>query len=341
MLLKKIRQTIARFGMLQGGEGVVVAVSGGVDSMVLLHLLVRLREPLALRLHVAHLDHGLRGEEGERDARFVREQAAFLALPATVERIEVKRETGCSLQETARKVRYQFLDRVAESVGASKIALGHTQDDLAETFLINLLRGSGVRGLAGIPPIREGRIIRPLIGTSRQGILAYARAHEIFFVVDSSNVKADYLRNRIRLQLLPVLAEYNPRIVRCLAQAALIFREEEAYLSLLVRERLASILVKPEGGEPALHIPTLQELPLALKRRILREAFGLLGGLSLSFERVAALEDLLTGPSRGQLSLSGGFVALRDGEILRFVRQKPPKAVDEVLPLPSEGEAKL
>ncbi len=339
MLVKKLHRTLTRFGMLQGGEGVVVAVSGGVDSMVLLHLLVHLRESLTLRLHVAHLDHGLRGEEGDRDARFVKEQAARLGLPATIERIPVQREKGSSLQETARKVRYQFLEQVAESVGAQKIALGHTQDDLAETFLMNLLRGSGRRGLAGIPPVREGRIIRPLIETSRQEILAYAEAYGIPSVTDSSNLKPRYLRNRIRLTLLPVLAQYNPKIVQILAHTALILQEEEAYLSHLTGEHLASVMVGPEGGEPAFHLPTLQRLPLALKRRVLREVFRSASGLSFSWEQMAALEELLAVPSSKLFPLPGGFMALRDGEVLRLVRQKGSEGSGgEAFPLPSEGE---
>lgn len=336
LLLKKVQKTIARFGMLNPGERVVVAVSGGPDSMVLLHLLCLLQEPLALRLHVAHLDHGLRGEEGKRDAEFVRGWAEKGGLPSTIGRVEVRKMKG-SLQEAARHARYRFLEEVAKKVGASRIALGHTQDDLAETVLINLMRGAGLKGLAGIPPAREGWIIRPLIETSRQEVLAYAESQGVPFVVDASNLSGRYLRNRIRLKLLPTLAEYNPRVVETLARAALILREEDAYLSTLAEAALSSLL---KGEETALPILALEGLHPALRRRVLREAFFGVSGLSLSWGKTLALEGLLQAPS-GRLSLPGGVVALREGERLIFARRGDPQGVEAVYPIPLEGEMEL
>lgn len=336
MLLKKVQKTITRFGMLSPGERVVVAVSGGPDSMVLLHLLCLLQEPLALRLHVAHLDHGLRGEEGERDAEFVKGWAERWGLPSTIGRVEVRKTKG-SLQEAARRARYRFLEEVAKKVGASRIALGHTQDDLAETVLINLMRGAGLKGLAGIPPAWEGWIIRPLIETSRQEVLAYAESQGVPFVVDASNLSGRYLRNRIRLKLLPTLAGYNPRIVETLARAALILREEDAYLSTLAEAALSSLL---KGEEMALPIPALQGLPPALKRRVLREAFFRVSGLSLSWGKTLALEGLLQAPS-GRLSLPGGVVALREGGRLIFARKEAPEGVEAVYRLSGTDKAEL
>ena len=336
MLLKKVQKTVARYGMLNPGERVVVAVSGGPDSMVLLHLLSLLQEPLALRLHVAHLDHGLRGKEGERDAAFVKDWAEKWGLSSTIGRVEVRKTKG-SLQEAARRARYRFLEEVAKEVGASRIALGHTQDDLAETVLINLMRGAGLKGLAGIPPAREGWIIRPLIETSRREVLAYAESHGVPFVVDASNLSGRYLRNRIRLKLLPTLAGYNPRVVEALARAALILREEDAYLSTLAEEALSSLL---KGEEAALPIPALEGLHPALRRRVLREAFLRVSGLSLSWGKTLALEGLLQAPS-GRLSLPGGAVALRGGEQLIFARKGAPEGIEAVYPLPLEGEIEL
>lgn len=337
MLLEKVQKTIARYGMLNPGERVVVAVSGGPDSMVLLHLLCRLQEPLHLHLHVAHLNHGLRGEEGERDAAFVKGWVEKWGLPSTIGRIEVRKRKG-SLQEAARHARYRFLEEVAKAVGASRIALGHTQDDLAETVLINLLRGAGLKGLAGIPPAREGRIIRPLIETSRKEILAYAESQGVPFVVDASNLSEGYLRNRIRLTLLPTLAEYNPRIVKALARAALILREEDAYLSALAKEALSSLLL--QGEEAALPILALEGLPPALRRRVLREAFSRVSGLSLSWKKTLALEGLLETPS-DRLTLPGGVVALREGERLIFARKPVPGGVEAVYLLSPADEVEL
>jgi len=339
MLLEKVRKTVTRFEMLQRGEGVVVATSGGPDSMVLLHLLLRLQKLWQLRLHVAHLDHGLRGEEGNRDAEFVRARAERWGLPVTVGKIEgLRREKG-SLQEAARRARYRFLEGVAQAVRAERIALGHTQDDLAETVLINLLRGSGLRGLAGIPPARQGCIIRPLIEVSRKEVSIYADAYQIPFVRDSSNAQEDYLRNRIRLKLLPILAEYNPKAVEALARAALILREEDMYLSSLVEEALASLFVR-RGEEAALSAVKLKTLPSALRRRVLREAFNRFSGYSLSWERTTALERLLDAPP-GRLHLVGQIAASWEGKELIFASHRMEKGNDVVYPLSPEGETDL
>ncbi|MFN3476619.1 MAG: tRNA lysidine(34) synthetase TilS [Candidatus Methylomirabilales bacterium] len=338
MLLEKVQRTIARYGMLNPEEKVVIAVSGGPDSMVLLHLLRRLQEPFHLHLHVAHLNHGLRGEEGERDATFVKSWAEKWGLPSTIGRIEVRRTKG-SLQEAARHARYRFLEEVAKGVGASRIALGHTQDDLAETVLINLLRGAGLKGLAGIPPARERWIIRPLIEVSRREILAYAESEGVPFVVDASNLREEYLRNRIRQKLLPTLAEYNPRIVEALARAALILREEDAYLSALANEALSTLLLMGDQ-EADLPVPALERLHPALSRRILREAFFRISGLSLSWEKTLALEGLLRALS-GRLTLPGGVAALREGERLVFSRKGGSQGVEVVYRLSKTDEAKL
>ena len=177
---------MAAHGMLTAGDGVVVAVSGGVDSMVLLHVLAALRTPLALRLHAAHLDHGLRGPEATRDAEAVAAWASRLEVALTCERAGPLDRRGGSLQRAARAARYAFLERVADRWGAQRIAVGHSQDDVAETVLLNLLRGAGLRGLAGIPPVR-GRVIRPLFDVPREAILAYARAQGVPWVEDPSN----------------------------------------------------------------------------------------------------------------------------------------------------------
>ncbi len=283
-MLARVREQIVRSHMISRGECVILSVSGGPDSVALLHAIAQLAPEWDLSLHVFHLDHGLRGEESAADARYVSALAEQLSVPATVTTLEpgeLKRLPG-SLQANARKRRYQELHALAAQLGATKVATGHTQDDQAETVLMRFLRGAGSKGLAGIPPVRsEGNLtlIRPLLQVSRQEIELYCAEHKLFPRLDASNTKTHYLRNRIRLQLLPTLAtEYNPAIRANLAQLAAVLREEDDLLEQLAQEAFLRCLVgKPGEGAPdartvILHGPRLLAEPLALSRRIVRLA---------------------------------------------------------------------
>src|SRR3990170_7905509 len=200
--------------MLSGGQTVVAAVSGGAGSVVMTHLLLELSEELGLRLIAAHMDHGLRGEESRRDHDFVKGLAKRLGLEFVSKRLkkgELK-GLGGSPQEAARVKRYAFFSDVALKYKAQRVSLGHTSDDQAETVIMRLLKGSSLSGLSGIPPVR-GVFVRPLIQSIRASIEEYAREHGIAFVTDYTNLTVKYLRNRVRLELLPKLAkEYNPSI---------------------------------------------------------------------------------------------------------------------------------
>jgi tRNA(Ile)-lysidine synthase len=187
--LRKILRTVRKHRLFQAGDRVLAAVSGGPDSTALLQGLAALKGDVDLEIHVAHLHHGIRGEEADRDLEFVRESAHRLALPCSVDRVDVKRycrEKGLSLQEGGRELRYAFLHRLADEMKCSRIALGHTLDDQAETVLMRLLRGASIHGMGGIPPVR-GNIVRPLIETGRGEILAYLKAQGIPYREDPSN----------------------------------------------------------------------------------------------------------------------------------------------------------
>ena len=343
----KVGQTIRQYQMLHPGEKVVVAASGGIDSTVLLHLLHRFSERQGYSLHVAHLNHMLRGEESQRDADFVRDYACQLGVETTIRSVSVKgvrRGKSDSLQETARQIRYAFLKEVAEEVGASKIALGHTRDDQAETVLLNLLRGAGRPGLRGIPPVREGRFIRPLIETTREEIEGYAQVNQIPFVSDSSNLKVAYLRNRIRLHLLPLLRqEYNPQLSETLAAIASILGEEEDLLESLTSARLSSILLEQEEGQVALSIPGLLQEPIALQRRILIAAVRMAAPsyLHLSHRHIFSLQELLLAQSGSQLTLPGGMEAFKDYDRLLLESRKRLSFRAWAYPLPTPGIIQL
>ena len=211
MLLARLEDTIQKFNLLNYNDRLILAVSGGPDSVTLVYLLNKLKKRWHLHLHLAHLNHMIRKDEADSDSIFVEKLAKKLNLPLTCERMKVKdfaKEAKLSLEEAARKVRYDFLLSVARENSAPKIALGHTRDDQAETVLMRFLRGSGISGLRGIPPKRKLNgclIIRPLIEVSRCQILRFLSAKNISFRTDSSNLKNLYFRNRVRNQLLPFL----------------------------------------------------------------------------------------------------------------------------------------
>ena len=268
----KMAETIQKYGMIQPGEKIAVAVSGGPDSMALLYLLYNFRKELRCSLHVAHLDHTLRGQESEDDAQYVREHAEKLNLPITVEVADVKKMITSkeSLESGARRVRYEFYERVMADARADKVAQGHNSDDQAETVMMRLLRGSGAHGLGGIPPVRDN-FIRPLIEISRSEIDEYLQQLKVTPRQDSSNLSAIYRRNKIRLELLPLLEqEYSPGVKRILQQTGELLRTEDDFLTALTVEAADKCVTYPNAETAIICIPALGRRHLALRRRILR-----------------------------------------------------------------------
>jgi len=248
-LLRRVRRTLVERKLLGSGDSVVVAVSGGPDSVALLYLLQALADEAGLVLQAAHLNHMLRGEESDRDAELAAEHARALGLPFVAERADVRRiarQQHLSIEHAARICRYRFLYQVAAE-HQSKIALGHTADDQAEEVLLRLLRGSGRKGLGGMAFSREQAVIRPLLDCRKEQILRYLEQHRIRYRLDGSNTDRQYLRNRVRLDLLPLLEkEFNPAVRRSLLQTAAILADEDRLLADLAEEAAQSI--RPQGG---------------------------------------------------------------------------------------------
>lgn len=282
MFVGKIKKTIKKYRMLEAGDKVVVGVSGGPDSMALLYVLNHIKKDYNLTLKVAHLNHGFRGKEAEGEAQFVEKMSQKLELPFEVKTFDVpayKMEHSLSSQEAARVIRYRFLEDVRKQFSASKIALGHHADDQAETMMMWLLRGTGLKGLGGMPPVREGGIIRPLIETTREEIEVFLRKKEIPFVMDSSNQKTQYLRNRLRHELFPLLREnYNPQLVKNLVQTASVLRTEDEYLERIAEGALKKILLSRDGESLTIDNKGLLSLPLAIQFRCLRGALEQIKG---------------------------------------------------------------
>jgi tRNA(Ile)-lysidine synthase len=296
-------------------------VSGGPDSVALLRALVELGgEPVVLPV-----DHGLRGEGSREDAAFVRELCDKLGVRCEVRRLRL--EEGANLQERAREERYRLAEEVADGLGLREIATGHTADDVAETVLMNLARGTGLRGLAGIPPVR-GRLVRPLIERTRREILEYLASLDQPYRTDPTNLTGKYARNRIRLEVLPVLEELYPGAGRNLARGAALARED-----LEVLEDLAAGIIERRGAEVALLLAALSGLHPALRRYAVRRAYSMLlpEAPPLGSALVEAVLGL-TGEGTRMLDLPGGVVAAaRLGEEIALYPRPEPFAGEEEL----------
>ncbi|MFB3816588.1 MAG: tRNA lysidine(34) synthetase TilS [Candidatus Methylomirabilales bacterium] len=331
--LGRVEQALRAAGV-GPGERLLVAVSGGPDSMVLLDLVSRLRERLGLRLLVVHVHHGLRGTAADRDAALVVAAAAARGLGVTVARLApAGRRRGESLQMWARDARYRALEEVREAVQAGRILTAHTEDDQAETLLLHLLRGTGPVGLTGIPAAR-GPVLRPLLSVSRAEVEAYARARAIAFRRDASNRSEAYLRNRVRRRLLPRLCrEYNPRLTESLAGLAALLREDEAALAVQAAALMRQAVFQ-DGDTTRVAAGVLRQAPPALRRRVLAEAFRRAAGgrPGLTRRHLEALLRLLEGG--GRVLLPGGCAASRVGDELRLGPARPappaPAAAAEV-----------
>lgn len=274
MLLHRVKRTIGRYHLVNQGDRLVVGVSAGVDSMVLLHLLNACHQTFDLSLIVAYVNHGIRLDESEKEADLVQKECERLHLPfecGTFNAKEFQKIGKFSLQEAARRLRFHFFEQILQKYGAQKIALGHHADDQVETLLLRLMRGAGLQGLKGILPIREGKVIRPLLEVWRHEIEAFAIKNEIPFLVDSSNLKEDYLRNRLRLSLIPLLEkEYQPNLKEILLRTSAILREESDYLEKEA-EKAYQDMVKAKGESLAFQYAAYQSLHPAIQWRVVQK----------------------------------------------------------------------
>jgi tRNA(Ile)-lysidine synthase len=274
MLLSQVKRTIDRHHLLETGDRLIVGVSAGVDSMVLLHLLNTFRETFSLSLIVAHVNHGFRPEESEREAELVQKESARLGFTFEYGQFNVKeyqKLRGFSPQEAARKIRFHFFHDLLIKHQAQKIALGHNADDQMETVLLRLIRGSGLQGLKGILPIRGGKVIRPLLEVWREDIESFARERKLSFLIDSSNLKVDYLRNKLRLALVPLIErEYQPNFKEILLRTSNILREENDYLEKGAEEAYQTITQEKEDTL-SFKFSAYQTLHQAIQWRVIKK----------------------------------------------------------------------
>ncbi|MBW2569266.1 MAG: tRNA lysidine(34) synthetase TilS [Deltaproteobacteria bacterium] len=286
-LLHSVKQTIKKHGMFQQGDSVLVCVSGGSDSVTLLHILHKLATEFSLRLGVAHLNHGLRQKDSDNDAKFVASLARELNLPCYISKEDVlkfQRRHKLSMEEAARRVRYAFYNKVAKKNRFNKIALGHNSNDNAELILMYLFRGSGPLGISGIPPVRNTenqsvQIVRPLIMATKSEISGFLEEKELKYVFDTSNLNTKYLRNRIRHNLIPSLKEsYNPEIIKTLNRLASIIRIEEEWIEEIIEPVFKKTVLDTKNDKITLSVPTINKTHIAARRRIIRRAIAIIKG---------------------------------------------------------------
>lgn len=283
-MLEKVRLFAIRHGLFSPGEKVIVGVSGGPDSLCLLHVLDRLKGEWSLRLHVAHLNHRIRGADADEDAAFVERVAREWGIPCTIEARDVPalaREKGMGLEEAARYARYKFLAEVALKEGAGTIAVGHNADDQVETVVMHWVRGSGLAGLRGMLPrsrlVVGGEeydlwVVRPLLDVTRAEIEAYCREHGLTPRFDLSNLDTTYFRNRLRHELIPYLETFNPRFRELVRRSAQLFADDYDFLHRQVEVSWREVVEREEERGIVFSLPRWKSLHPAMQRGILREA---------------------------------------------------------------------
>jgi tRNA(Ile)-lysidine synthase len=352
-LESKVLNFIQRYSLIPPEELVVVGVSGGADSVCLLHVLAKWRKRLGIKLHIAHLNHQLRGAESEADAKYVSDLAGSLGIPTTTDKQDVaayRIERNCSIEEAARELRYAFLGRVAKEVGANRIAIGHTKDDQVETILMHILRGTGITGLCGLAPcspmaydsqgmsllaealsVARGQrsnplVIRPLLDITREETTTYCQEHQLAPRIDSSNLSLSFFRNRLRLQLLPLLRQYNPSLDQALLRLADIAKEDNAFIEQQASE-LWDEVARQQNNTIYLNRKQLASLPIALQRQLLRAAVTRLAGDARDIEagHIEAARSLLNKPASKRISLPHGFIC--QGGYDEIVIASPPSVI--------------
>ncbi len=315
MMRHKAEKTIAQYGMLSKGDAVIVGVSGGADSVALLHLLNSLSEEMCLKVIAVHLNHGIRGAEADRDAAYVGELCARWGTMCVTKRVDcaaLALKSGEGLEECGRRLRYELFSRVADRYENARIATAHTADDNLETLLLNLTRGASLKGLCGIPPIR-GNIIRPLIKCSRAEIEAYCFENGLEYMTDSTNLNCDYSRNLLRNRVVPVLRELNPDVAGAAERLTDLVTQDETFLNEL-SDRLYTEALR---GKNTFDAAVLRSAALPLRSRLYTRVYASMTGQRLSdTNTVGRIEDVLY--AGGKVQLQKRLYVEHTGENLCF-----------------------
>ncbi len=335
-LLKKVFETICKHNMISRGEKILVAVSGGADSVCMLHALNALKTSFGFSIYCAHLNHGLRGEAADSDERFVVELCGKLDIPVFTNAVDVRafaKEKKLSLEEAGRVLRYKFFDELSKRHRIDKIATAHNKNDNAETVLMRIFRGTGIDGLCGISYKREDGVIRPLLDIERREIEEYCKDNNLSFCTDETNNENEYTRNKIRNELLPYITEnFNPDVVDSLSRLTETAKEDGEFLNSYAKrlyERLRSplSLKKPV----MLHIESISMVSRSIASRVLRiAALDAAKDVKLEKKHIDDVFDLMTKETGTRISLPKGLVAEVQYGWLTFADgEKKPKVLED------------
>jgi tRNA(Ile)-lysidine synthase len=335
----RVQRTIDNNTLLRPGDKVLIALSGGPDSMALLSLLITLKPKYNIALAAAHLDHGLRAES-VNDRRFCAKICHKLKIKLFSRRIDLAkfaRSKKMSIEEAGRRARYDYFESLAQKHGFTKIATGHTLNDNVETVLFNLARGTGLAGIAGIP-YRRDKIIRPLLHIEKSELLAWLKAEKIRFVKDKSNYSLKFARNRIRLNIIPELAKINLAVVQNIARMSDNARQEIEYLESLTVSAYNEALVESGKSKIVLDLGKLVRYDKSLRKRMLGKAVESLGRKAIGSDNLFRALDVIDGKSGGVAPLGQGiFIEKSQGRIAILDTPETPDSI----PLPYFGEIKL
>lgn len=330
--VKKAGATAASHKMFEKGDRVLAGISGGPDSVALLLFLLAVKEAFRIeKIGVAHLNHMLRGEEADRDQRFVENLAERMGVELYTESRDVPRlakQEGLSTEDAARQARFSFFSWILDEKKYTRIALGHHADDDSELVLMNFLRGSGSTGLSGIPPVREGGIVRPLIQCTKEEIRRFLDLQGQGFVTDSSNTDDSFLRNRVRHHLIPILEkEYNPNIRKSLNRLADICKEDDDWVASRVAARLEKILLNEATDRVAFDLAGFNRCHPAEKRRLARWAIRSVKGdlKRITLSHIDCIRTLAaTGEGGRSLDLPGRIRVAKEKNTLVFTKENLP-----------------
>lgn len=336
----RVKATISKYAMLSGGETVLVGLSGGPDSVCLLHVLHELKDIYNLKIHAIYIDHGLRPAEIPQEIEFCGKMCEGLSIPFLVRTIDIGtfvKEHGLNKQDAARELRYMAFDEIAFEIKAGRIALGHNADDQIETFFMRIFRGSGPKGLSGIPPVR-GNIIRPLTEVERSEIERYLDENRVNYIVDSSNLKEDYLRNKIRLSFMPEVKKINPDISETMLRTMEILREEEKFFDILVTKTVMKLISRKTDKRIELFLVPMESMEKVLLRRVLRRAIDETKGLrGIGFIHIEDIIDLIKQGRHGdRLDLPKGLRVIKNYSLLIITSELPQKIKEYTLAVPGE-----
>lgn len=327
---RKVSETISRWNMFPHGCHVVAGLSGGADSVAMVHYLCSHSAELGIQVIAAHVNHGLRGEEADRDELFSAEFCQSLGIECRVIHADIAaaaKQNSQGIEECGREVRYSFFRRLCGADG--RIATAHTLTDNAETILMNLTKGAGTKGLCGIPPVR-GNIVRPLLGVTRQEVELYCSYYGLTFVTDSTNLSDEYARNNLRHHVVPALRQINPGFELAVGRMTEILRCDEDFFEEQA-ERVLSEAAETDGGY---QLDVLRQLPRALLMRVISAAAEKAGSVRIGYDHIAAVERIIF--RGGAVVIAGGIRCETIGNTL-FIGKKELAIPSWSIPLVPEG----